>query len=109
MQKAVVIRNGLLRQAAVTNARAFPSAQETFGTFDRHLRGFVHGRPQQNRWRTIAEVSAVPGHETGFAQKGFQFEGSVICYVLMQALGLVNDHAVDCFRHAPIRVPGGEA
>ena len=111
MQNPGVIRNRLKLQAAVTNARAFLAVQEAYGTFDRYLWGFVDGRPQQNHWRTIADVPASTPVSKAMSRdlrrRGFKFVGPVICYALMQAVGLVNDHTVDCFRHAGISALGG--
>lgn len=102
-----LIRNRLKMAAAVTNARAFLAVQEACGTFDRYLWQFVDGRPQQNQWRSISEMpAATPVSEAmsrDLRQRGFKFVGPVICYSLMQAVGMVNDHTVDCFRYEQIR------
>lgn len=102
-----LIRNRLKMAAAVTNAQAFLAVQEASGTFDRYLWQFVDGRPQQNQWRSISEMpAATPVSEAmsrDLRQRGFKFVGPVICYSLMQAVGMVNDHTVDCFRYEQIR------
>lgn len=106
MQNPGLVRNRRKLQAAVVNARAFLGVQAAFGTFDRYLWDFVDGRPQQNHWRSIAEVPAsTPLSEAmsrDLRKRGFTFVGPVICYALMQAVGLVNDHTTDCFRHAAL-------
>jgi DNA-3-methyladenine glycosylase I len=113
MQDPGVIRNRLKLQAAVTNARAFLEVQAACGSFDRYLWDFVDGRPRQNCWPSLAEVpTATPVSEAlshDLRRRGFKFVGPVICYALMQAVGMVNDHTVDCFRHAVIRGMAGEA
>jgi len=106
MQNPGLVRNRGKLKAAVTNARAFLQVQEAYDTFDRYIWQFVDGRPQQNRWSSAAEVpAATPASETmsrDLRQRGFKFVGPVICYSLMQAVGMVNDHTVDCFRYAMI-------
>ncbi len=106
MQNPGIVRNRQKLEAAVTNAQAFLAVQEAYGSFDRYIWQFVDGRPRQNRWRSIAEVpAATPISEamsSDLKKRGFKFVGPVICYALMQAVGLVNDHTVDCFRHAEV-------
>jgi DNA-3-methyladenine glycosylase I len=101
-----IIRNRAKVGAAVSNARCFLAVQEAFASFDVYLWRFVEGRPILNVWKTMAEV---PGRtpksdalSRDLLQRGFTFVGSTICYALMQAVGLVNDHTVDCFRHAEV-------
>jgi DNA-3-methyladenine glycosylase I len=107
MQNQGLVRNRRKIEAAVTNARAFLQVQERYGTFDRYLWQFVDGHPQQNHWLSAAEVpAATPASEAmsrDLRQRGFKFVGPIICYSLMQAVGMVNDHTVDCFRYATIR------
>jgi DNA-3-methyladenine glycosylase I len=106
LQNPGIVRNRLKINAAVHNARKFLEVQGEFGSFADYLWSFVDGKPIQNQWRTLAEVPA----ETELSRKlskdltrrGFKFAGSTICYAMMQACGLVNDHIVDCFRHAEI-------
>lgn len=99
-----IIRNRLKVQAAVQNARSFLAVQEEFGSFDRYIWGFVNGKPIVNAWQTIEEVPAETVESQAMSKdlrrRGFKFVGSTICYALMQACGLVNDHTVDCFRYA---------
>jgi DNA-3-methyladenine glycosylase I len=111
MQNPGLVRNRSKLTAAVTNARAFLKVQEAYDTFDRYIWQFVDGQPQQNRWLSAGEVpAATPVSETmsrDLRQRGFKFVGPVICYALMQAIGMVNDHTLDCFRHADIRRMAG--
>ena len=103
---AGIVRNRLKIAAAIQNAGAFLAVQEEFGTFDAYLWGFVGGRPKNNRWRTLEEIpNRTPQAEAlskDLKRRGFKFVGPTICYALMQAVGMVNDHTVDCFRHAEI-------
>lgn len=97
-----IIRNRLKIASAVSNARLFLKVQEEFGSFDRYLWGFVGGIPVQNSWATHAEIPAsTPLSDLiskDLKKRGFRFVGSTICYALMQAVGMVNDHTTDCFR-----------
>lgn len=106
-----IIRNRLKVRAAVTNARAYLDLCGHAGSLDRFLWDFVDGRPIQNRWRTLAEVPArTPVAETlsrELKRRGFTFVGPTIVYAFMQSVGMVNDHLVDCFRHADCRRLGG--
>jgi DNA-3-methyladenine glycosylase I len=101
-----IVRNRLKIEAAVTNARAFLAVQEEFGSFDAYLWRFVDGRPRQNRWREIRDIpprtDASDVLSRDLRGRGFKFVGSTICYAYMQAVGLVNDHLVDCFRHVEV-------
>ncbi|MES9937010.1 MAG: DNA-3-methyladenine glycosylase I [Sedimenticola sp.] len=98
-----IVRNRLKVTSAVTNARGFLQVQETFGSFSDYLWGFVDGEPIQNRWRRLADVPVTTAESDALSRdlkrRGFKFVGSTICYAYMQAMGLVNDHTVDCFRH----------
>ena len=97
-----IVRNRLKVEAAIGNARAFLEIQEAFGSFAAYMWRFVDGRPRQNAWRSLAEVPASTPESDAFSrdlkQRGFKFVGSTICYAHMQAVGMVNDHLVDCFR-----------
>lgn len=101
-----IVRNRLKVNAAVVNARCFLAVQEEFGSFDAYLWRFVGGKTIVNCWRTPSEIPAkTPLAEAlsrDLARRGFKFVGATICYSLMQAVGLVNDHLVDCFRHEQI-------
>ena len=106
-----IVRNRLKINAAVTNARAFLKLVEQFGSFDRYIWQFVHGRTIQNSWRTMTEIpSHSPESEAmskDLQKRGFKFIGPTICYAFMQAVGMVNDHVVDCFRYQELRNEGG--
>jgi DNA-3-methyladenine glycosylase I len=97
-----IVRNRLKVASAVTNARAFLKVQEEFGSFDAYMWRFVDGKPIRNRWRSITEVPASTPVSDAMSRdlkrRGFRFVGSTICYAHMQAVGMVNDHTVDCFR-----------
>jgi DNA-3-methyladenine glycosylase I len=102
-----IVRNRLKVEASVTNARAFRGVQEEFGSFDRYLWDFVGGKPIQNRFRTLSEVPATTPESDAISKalrkRGFKFVGSTICYAFMQAVGMVNDHTTDCFRHRQLK------
>jgi DNA-3-methyladenine glycosylase I len=106
LKNTSIIRNKRKIEASVANALAFLAVQAAFGSFDDYLWRFVDGRPTVNAWTAPAQVpAATPESEQlsrDLRQRGFRFVGPVICYALMQAVGLVNDHLVDCFRHAEI-------
>jgi DNA-3-methyladenine glycosylase I len=101
-----IVRNRLKIAATITNAKRFLAVKEEFGTFDAYLWSFVGGKPMQNRWRTLAQVPARTAESDAMSrdllQRGFKFAGSTICYALMQATGMVNDHLVTCPRHAEL-------
>ena len=101
-----IVRNRLKVQAAIQNANAFLGLQSEMGSFDAYLWRFVDGAPKQNRWCTVQDVpSTTPEAEAlskDLKRRGFTFVGPTICYAFMQATGMVNDHIVDCFRHAEI-------
>jgi DNA-3-methyladenine glycosylase I len=100
-----IIRNRLKMAAAVTNARCFLAVQEEFGTFDKYIWGFVGSRPIQNRIESMKQMPATSRESDALSkdlkQRGFKFVGSTIVYAHMQAVGMVNDHLVTCFRHKP--------
>jgi DNA-3-methyladenine glycosylase I len=102
-----IVRNRLKVESAVNNACQFLEIQAQFGSFASYLWGFVEGRPVQNRWRHSAEVPATtPLSDTvskDMKQRGFRFFGSTICYAYLQAMGLVNDHVLDCYRYQPCK------
>jgi DNA-3-methyladenine glycosylase I len=103
---AGIVRNRLKITAAIENAKMFLSVREEFGSFDAYLWSFVGGKPIQNRWRNMAEVPARTAESDAMSRdllrRGFKFVGSTICYALMQATGMVNDHLVTCPRHAEV-------
>jgi DNA-3-methyladenine glycosylase I len=102
-----IIRNRLKINAAVVNAKAFIQVQQEFGSFSKYLWQFVDNKQIQNVWQKHADLPAsTPLSEMiskDLKKRGFKFVGSTICYALMQAVGLVNDHTTDCFRHAQVR------
>ena len=104
---AGIIRNRLKIASAVTNAKAFLAVQKEFGTFAAYMWRFVGGKPRVNAWRTPKEIPARTAESDAMSKdlvkRGFKFVGSTICYAHMQAVGMVNDHTVDCFRFAEIR------
>ena len=103
---AGIVRNRLKIAATITNAQAFVAVREEFGSFDAYLWSFVGGKPIQNRWRTMDDVPAKTAESDAMsrdlARRGFKFVGSTICYALMQATGIVNDHLITCPRHAEL-------
>jgi DNA-3-methyladenine glycosylase I len=103
---AGIVRNRLKIKAAVQNAKAFLAVQKEFGTFDKYIWGFVGGKPIQNRRTGRNDVPAKTPESDAMSKdllkRGFKFVGSTICYAMMQAVGMVNDHTVDCFRHAEV-------
>ena len=98
-----IIRNRLKIEAAVRNARAFLAIQDEFGSFDAYCWRFVDGRPRLNRWKATREIPATSPESDAFSkdlkQRGFSFVGSTVMYAHMQAVGMVNDHLVGCFRY----------
>lgn len=104
-----VVRNRLKVNAAVRNARAFLSVQAEFGSFAAYIWQFVGGQPRQNSWRSLSEVPAETDESRAMSKdlkrRGFTFAGPTICYAFMQAVGMVNDHTVDCFRYDQLRQP----
>jgi DNA-3-methyladenine glycosylase I len=102
-----IIRNRMKIEAAVRNARAFLAIQEEFGSFDAYCWRFVNGRPRLNRWKTTREVPATSPESDAFSKdlkrRGFGFVGTTVIYAHMQAVGMVNDHLVDCFRYREIQ------
>ena len=98
-----IVRNRLKIQSALSNAKAFQLVQREFGSFNGYLWGLAGGAPLVNRWHTLREVPArTPASDAlskELSRRGFKFVGSTICYAFMQAVGLVNDHTLDCFRY----------
>lgn len=105
-----IVRNRAKVAATIANARATLELRAAGLSLDRLLWEFVDGRPLQNRWRTMGEVPASTAVSDALSKalkaRGFKFVGSTICYAFMQAVGMVNDHTTDCFRHAPVRALG---
>src|SRR5262245_26818189 len=103
---AGIVRNRAKIESAIRNAKAFLEVQAEFGSFDAYQWRFVEGRPIQNRWRAIRDVPAYTAQSDAMSKdlksRGFTFVGSTIIYAHMQAVGMVNDHLVDCFRHRAV-------
>jgi len=101
-----IIRNRLKIEAAVLNAGAFIDVQRQFGSFDTYIWQFVNHTPVQNARRSLRDIPASTDESSAMSKdlkkRGFKFIGSTICYAFMQATGMVNDHIVDCFRHAQL-------
>ncbi len=105
-----IVRNRLKIVSAIENARAVLAVQFEFGSLDAYLWSFVGGRPRTNRWRSPTQVPARTAEAEAMSRdllkRGFRFVGPTICYAFMQAVGMVNDHLVSCFRHANVaRLP----
>jgi DNA-3-methyladenine glycosylase I len=105
---AGIIRNRLKIEATIANARAFLAVQREFGSFDRYIWQFTGSRTRQNRWRATSQIPASSPESDAMSKdlkaRGFRFVGSTICYALMQAAGMVNDHLVGCSRHQELVV-----
>jgi DNA-3-methyladenine glycosylase I len=98
-----IVRNRLKIASTVQNAKAFLKVQDEFGSFDKYIWQFVGGKPVVNRWqigdRIPAKTEQSDAMSKDLKKRGFNFVGSTICYAFMQAVGMVNDHAVECFRY----------
>lgn len=103
LQNAGIIRNRRKIESAILNAQAFIRIQEEFGSFDSYIWQFVNHQPRINYWKTLQEIPANTPESDAMSKdlikRGFKFVGSTICYALMQAVGMVNDHTIHCFRH----------
>ncbi len=108
-----IVRNRLKIESAVRNAKAFLSVQAEFGSFDAYVWRFVDGRPVRNAWKSQAKVPASTPVSDAISkdlkERGFNFVGSTICYAFMQAVGMVNDHVVGCFRWQQLNVPNRDS
>jgi len=106
LANAGIVRNRLKIAAAISNAKSFLAVQEEFGSFDRYIWQFVGGRPKRLDWAKTKRVLAFTPESDAMSKdlkhRGFRFVGSTICYAFMQATGLVNDHARDCFRYRQV-------
>jgi DNA-3-methyladenine glycosylase I len=98
-----IVRNRLKLVSAVENAKVFLRVQQEFGSFDRYIWQFVDGKPRVNSWRSLGQLPARTAESDAMSKdlkrRGFNFVGSTICYAFMQAVGMVNDHIVTCFRY----------
>jgi DNA-3-methyladenine glycosylase I len=106
MRDPGIVRNRLKLESTVTNAKAFLKVQKEFGTFDAYAWGFVGGAPKVNRWDKFKTIPARTAESDALSadlkRRGFRFVGTTICYAFMQAVGMVNDHLVDCFRYGQL-------
>ncbi len=100
---AGIVRNRLKVGAAITNARAFLQVQKEFGSFDKYIWQFVGGKPIRNSWKKLTDIPASTPESDAMSkdlkERGFKFVGTTICYAFMQAVGMVNDHVVGCYRY----------
>lgn len=107
LANAGIVRNRLKIEAAIQNAKAFLAVQEDCGSFDEYIWDFIGGEPKQNAWKSMKAVPAQTPESDAMSKdlkrRGFKFVGSTICYAFMQAVGMVNDHLVDCFRHTELK------
>ena len=103
---AGIIRNRLKIEAAIQNAGSLLAVQQEFGSFDKYIWQFVGGKTLKNRWNSVAEIpaqtEASAAMSSDLKRRGFKFVGPTICYAFMQAVGLVNDHTVDCHRYEEV-------
>jgi DNA-3-methyladenine glycosylase I len=109
LQNPGIVRNRLKVLSAATNAKAFLGVQRECGSFDAYVWQFVGGAPRVNGWRTFKQVPARTAESDALSRdlraRGFKFVGSTICYAFMQAVGMVNDHTVNCFRLRTFALP----
>ena len=102
-----IVRNRLKVEGTVKNAQAFLKLKESEGRFSNFLRQFVNDEPVQNKWKSVKQIPVKTPESDAMSkelkQRGFTFVGSTICYAFMQAVGMVNDHAVSCYRHMQIK------
>jgi DNA-3-methyladenine glycosylase I len=101
-----ILRNRLKIEATIHNAKSFLSVQKEFGSFDAYIWRFIGGKPKKNAWKTLKDIPSKTVESDlmsrDLMKRGFKFAGSTICYAFMQATGMVNDHAVDCFRYLEV-------
>jgi DNA-3-methyladenine glycosylase I len=102
-----IVRNRLKIESAIKNARGVLEIREQHGSLDSYLWGYVDGTPKQNTWKSMAELPAKTELSEAMSKdlkkRGFNFVGPTICYAFMQAIGMVNDHTTDCYRHQEIK------
>lgn len=103
MHDSGIVRNRLKIKSAIKNAQGVLKIQEEFGSFDTYLWAYVKGRPIQNQWKTLADIPVQTAISERMSKdlkkRGFNFVGPTICYAFMQAIGMVNDHTIDCFKY----------
>ncbi len=106
LKDAGIVRNRLKIESSINNAKRFLEVQEEFGSFDNYLWGFVEGKPLVNKWKTLSEIPAKTDLSDTISKdlkkRGFRFVGSTIIYAHLQAVGVVNDHLVSCFRYGEL-------
>jgi len=106
MNNPGIVRNRLKIEASIDNARTFLEVQDEFGSFDTYIWQYVDQQARQNRWRRLKDIPVSTNESKQMSadlqQRGFRFVGPTICYAFMQAVGMVNDHVVDCFRHKQV-------
>ena len=106
MADAGIVRNKLKIASTISNAKAFLDVQKEFGSFDRYIWQFVGGTPIKNSWRSMTNLPAQTKESIAMSKdlkrRGFNFVGPTVCYAFMQAVGMVNDHLVDCFRYREV-------
>jgi DNA-3-methyladenine glycosylase I len=108
LQDAGIIRNKLKVRATISNAVAFMKIQNEFGSFSKYIWGFVNDAPIQNNIKSMSEIKATTATSDKLSKdlkkRGFKFVGPTVIYAHMQATGMVNDHAIDCFRHQEVQI-----
>jgi len=113
MQDPGIVRNRMKIEAAIKNAQGYLRIQEECGSFSRFLWSFVEGKPIINAWTEMMQLPATSSESLVMSKalksRGFNFVGPTICYAFMQAVGMVNDHTIDCFRYGQIRDSNGQA
>jgi len=101
-----IVRNRRKVESAISNASAFLEVQSEYGSFDSYIWSFVDGEPIQNRWKSLSQIPVTSPEakkmSADLVKRGFRFVGPTICYSHMQAVGMVNDHLVDCFRYSEL-------
>jgi DNA-3-methyladenine glycosylase I len=109
LEDAGIVRNRMKVHGAVESAKAYLRVRDEIGSFDRYIWSFTGGATLQNRWPSIKQIPAKSRESEAMSKdlvaRGFRFVGPTICYAFMQAVGIVNDHTVDCFRHARLAAP----
>jgi len=102
-----IVRNRRKVESAISNARAFLEVKSEFGDFDSYIWSFVGGKPIRNKWKTLSQIPVTSPEakrmSADLVKRGFKFVGPTICYSHMQAVGMVNDHLIDCFRYSELR------
>ena len=102
------MRNKLKVNSAVTNAKLYLEIKKEYGSFSDYIWKFVGGKPIKNKWKTLKDIPVITAESDAMSKdlkkRGFKFVGSTICYAYMQAVGMVNDHVVSCFRYKQIKI-----